>query len=75
MELINGKIPSKRQNSHPNVLVGEDNEKIESVKRKLLSNSIGRITSIMPIDIEEMRKITQDQASKEIHSEDNKTNG
>ena len=85
MELISGKMTSKGQITIPkelrdrfNVnegdqfkfLIEEDNVKIEPIKRKLLSNAIGRVTASKPIDLDEIREIAQKQAAEEIFSEE-----
>lgn len=85
LELISGKMTSKGQITIPkelrdkfNVsegdqfrfLISDDNVKIEPVKRKLLSNAIGRISASEPIDLEKIRKTVQEQAAKEIYSEE-----
>ncbi|WP_059103171.1 AbrB/MazE/SpoVT family DNA-binding domain-containing protein [Shouchella shacheensis] len=85
MELISGKMTSKGQITIPkeirdklNVnegdqfrfLISEDNIKIEPIKKKLLSNAIGRITATEPIDLQKMRGIVQEKIAKELFSEE-----
>jgi antitoxin PrlF len=85
LELISGKITSKGQITIPkelrdrlNVnegdqlrfLIDDDIVKIEPIKKKLLSNVIGRITAKEPIDLEKMRELAQEQASREIFSKE-----
>jgi antitoxin PrlF len=85
MELISGKMTSKGQITIPkelrdklNVkegdqfkfLLSEEEVKMEPVKRKLLSEAVWRIGTNDPIDLEEMRKTTQEKAAKEIHFEE-----
>ena len=85
MELISGKMTSKGQITIPkelrdkfNVnegdqfkfLIEEDNVRIEPIKRKLLSNAIGRVTASKPIDLDEIREIAQKRATEEIFSEE-----
>ncbi|MFJ5717781.1 AbrB/MazE/SpoVT family DNA-binding domain-containing protein [Neobacillus sp. NPDC093127] len=85
MELISGKMTSKGQITIPkelrdklNVmegdqlkfLISDDEVKIEPVKRKLLSEAVWKLTSHEPIDLETMRKITQEKAANEIHFEE-----
>lgn len=85
MELISGKMTSKGQITIPKelreqldlkegdqfkFLIKNDEVKIKPVKKKRLSQAIGRITSEKEIDIEKMREIAQKEASKQILSED-----
>lgn len=83
MELLSGKMTSKGQITIPkelrdklNVregdqlkfLIIEDEVKIEPMKRKLLSDAVWKMTASEPIDLEKIREITQERASKEIYS-------
>lgn len=80
MELISGKMTSKGQITIPKEIrdkfnmsegdqfkffINEDNIKIEPVRKKLLSNAVGRITANEPIDLEKMREVAQEQMAKE----------
>jgi antitoxin PrlF len=83
MELISGKMTSKGQITIPNdlrekfdlhegdqlkFLIKDDEVKIKTMKKKQLSQAIGKITGEQ-IDIEIMRKIVQEEASQHIFSE------
>jgi antitoxin PrlF len=83
MELISGKMTSKGQITIPNdlrekfdlhegdqlkFLIKDDEVKIKPMKKKQLSQAIGKITGEQ-IDIEIMRKIVQEEASQHIFSE------
>lgn len=81
MELISGKMTRKGQITIPKEIreklnVGEgdqfkflisgNNIKIEPVKKKLLSNAVGRVVTNDPIDFKKMRETVQEQTSKKI---------
>jgi antitoxin PrlF len=86
VELLSGKMTSKGQITIPKelrdklnvtegdqfrfLISGDDNVKMEPVKKKLLSNAIGKVWANEPIDLEKMREMTQREASKEILSEE-----
>jgi len=85
MELLSGKMTSKGQITIPkelrdklNVsegdqfrfLISENEVKIEPVKKKLLSNAIGKMIVNEPIDLERMREVVQEQASREIYADE-----
>lgn len=84
MELISGKMTSKGQITIPKelrekfdlhegdqfkFLIQDDEVKIKPIKKKLLSQAIGKITTGDPINIDKMRKIAQEEAAKYILSE------
>ncbi|MDC3418021.1 AbrB/MazE/SpoVT family DNA-binding domain-containing protein [Aquibacillus salsiterrae] len=84
MELVSGKMTSKGQITIPKelreklglsegdqfkFLIENDEVRIEPIKKKLLSQAIGRITSEESIDFEKMREIARQEASKHILSE------
>lgn len=84
MELISGKMTSKGQITIPKelrdrlglsegdqfkFLIETDEVRIVPIKKKLLSQAIGRITSKESMDIEKMREVAHQEASKHILSE------
>ncbi|KHF41514.1 AbrB/MazE/SpoVT family DNA-binding domain-containing protein [Halalkalibacter okhensis] len=84
MELVSGKVTSKGQITIPKelreklglsegdqlkFLIEDDEVRIEPVKKKLLSQAIGRITSKEEINLEKMREIAHEEASKHTLSE------
>ncbi|WP_343838912.1 AbrB/MazE/SpoVT family DNA-binding domain-containing protein [Salinibacillus aidingensis] len=85
LELISGKMTSKGQITIPKelrdqlgvdegdqvkFLIEDDEVRIKPVKKKLLSQAIGKITSEEEIDLEKMRKVAHKKASEHILSED-----
>ncbi len=84
MELVSGKMTSKGQITIPKelreklvlnegdqlkIIIENDEVTIEPIKKKLLSQAIGRITSVEAIDFEKMREVAHREASKHILSE------
>ncbi len=52
-------------------LISEDGNSVrmEPIKRKLLSDAIGKVNAKEPIDLEKMREIVHETAAKEIYSD------
>ncbi|MDF0728692.1 AbrB/MazE/SpoVT family DNA-binding domain-containing protein [Cytobacillus sp. S13-E01] len=84
MELVSGKMTSKGQITIPKelreklglsegdqfkFLIENDEVRIKPVKKKLLSQAIGRIASKEEIDLEKMREVAHKEASKHTLSE------
>lgn len=85
MEIISGKMTSKGQITIPKelrdkfqvsegdqfrFLISEDQVKIEPVRKKLLSQAIGRITAREQIDVEKMREIVQEEDASRLYLEE-----
>ncbi|MDT8862124.1 AbrB/MazE/SpoVT family DNA-binding domain-containing protein [Alkalihalobacillus sp. MEB130] len=85
MELVSGKMTSKGQITIPKELrdklglsegdqfkffIENDEVRIEPVKKKKLSQAIGRINSNEEINIAKMREVVHGEASKQILSEE-----
>lgn len=85
MELVSGKMTSKGQITIPKELrerlgltegdqfkfLVENNEvRIEPIKKKVLSQAIGRFTSDKEINLAKMREVAHDEAAKHILAED-----
>jgi len=85
MELVSGKMTSKGQITIPKelreklglsegdqlkFLIEKDEVRIDPIKKKLLSQAIGRVTSVEEINVEKMRETAHEEASKYIQSEE-----
>ncbi|WP_078555266.1 AbrB/MazE/SpoVT family DNA-binding domain-containing protein [Bacillus alkalicellulosilyticus] len=85
MELVSGKMTSKGQITIPKelreklglnegdqfkFLIENDEVRIEPIRKKYLSQAIGRIISKEEIELEKMREVTQEDASKYILKEE-----
>ncbi|MCT2538265.1 AbrB/MazE/SpoVT family DNA-binding domain-containing protein [Aquibacillus koreensis] len=85
MELVSGKMTSKGQITIPKelrdklglsegdqfrFLLENDEVKILPIKKKMLSQAIGRIVSEEEIDLDKMRKVAQQEASEHLLTED-----
>ena len=85
MELISGKMTSKGQITIPKelreklgvsegdqfkFLIENEEVRVKPVKKKLLSQAIGRFTSEEEIDLVKVREFAHKEASKHIISED-----
>ncbi|WP_068675364.1 AbrB/MazE/SpoVT family DNA-binding domain-containing protein [Oceanobacillus sp. Castelsardo] len=83
MELVSGKMTSKGQITIPKelrdrldlsvgdqikFLIEDDEVRIKPLKKKLLSQVIGRISSEEEIDLKEIRELAHNKASKHILS-------
>ncbi len=84
MELVSGKMTSKGQITIPKELrdkldvregdqlkffIEDDEVKIQPLKKKLLSQAIGRIVTNEEIDFEKMREVSHKEASKHLLAE------
>ncbi|NRD76649.1 hypothetical protein HPT25_03985 [Bacillus sp. BRMEA1] len=48
----------------------KDNIEIEPAKKNLLSHVLGRVVATEPIDLDNMRQVTQKQVAQMIYEED-----